>query len=154
MNTKNDKTKYARRTGARGSKTGQEKSPSQQIDAIIKQPGDWRGSKLSQLRALIKKADPAVVEEVKWKKPSRPEGVPVWSHAGIICVADTLKHAVRLTFPKGAQMKDPKKLFNTRLDSKTVRAIDFHEGGTVAEVALKALIRDAMRLNTRNERER
>src|SRR5512144_1451641 len=104
-----------------------EKSASQQIDAIIKEPGDWRGKKLSQLRALIKKADPAVVEEVKWKKPSRPSGVPVWSHDGIICVADTLKNAVRLTFPKGAQMKDPEELFNTRLDSKTVRAIDFYE---------------------------
>ena len=124
-----------------------EKSPSQQIDAIIKEPGDWRGKKLSQLRALIKKADPAVVEEVKWKKPSKPTGVPVWSHDGIICVADTLKNAVRLTFPKGAQMKDPKKLFNTRLESKTVRAIDFHEGDTVDEAALKALILDAVRLN-------
>ena len=131
-----------------------EKSASQQIDAIIKEPGDWRGKKLSQLRALIKKADPAVVEEVKWKKPSRPMGVPVWSHDGIICVADTLKNAVRLTFPKGAQVKDPKKLFNTRLDSKTVRAIDFHEDDTVNEAALKALIRDAVRLNTSKARER
>src|SRR5512135_2178674 len=100
-----------------------EKSPSEQIDAIIRESGDWRGKKLSQLRAIIKQADPGVVEEVKWKKPSRPEGVPVWSHDGILCVADTLKNAVRLTFPKGAAMKDPKKLFNTRLDSKTVRAI-------------------------------
>ena len=128
-----------------------EKSASQQIDDIIKGPGDWRGKKLSQLRTVIKKADPAVVEEVKWKKPSKPSGVPVWSHAGIICVADTLKNAVRLTFPKGAQVKDPKKLFNTRLDSKTVRAIDFYEGGTVDEAALKALIRDAVRLNTPKE---
>ena len=79
-----------------------EKSSSQQIDAIIKEPGDWRGKKLSQLRAVIKKTDPAVVEEVKWKKPSKPSGVPVWSHNGILCVADTLKNAVRLTFPKGA----------------------------------------------------
>jgi hypothetical protein len=131
-----------------------EKSPSQQIDAIIKETDDWRGRKLAQLRAVIKKADSAVVEEVKWKKPSRPEGVPVWSHAGIICVADTLKNAVRLTFPKGAQLKDPKKIFNTRLDSKTVRAIDFHEGDTVDEAALKALIRDAVRLNTPQERKR
>src|SRR5574339_513636 len=127
-----------------------ERSPSQQIDAIIKESGDWRGRKLSQLRALIKKADPAVVEEVKWKKPSNPTGVPVWSHDGTLCVADTLKNAVRLTFPKGAQMKDPKKLFNTRLDSKTVRAIDFHEGDTVAEAALKALILEAVRQNTSN----
>jgi hypothetical protein len=124
------------------------KSASQQIDAIIKQPGDWRGKKLSQLRALIKKADPAVVEEVKWKKPSNPMGVPVWSHDGIVCHADMLKNAVRLTFHKGALMKDPKKLFNTRLDSKTVRAIDFHEDDTVDEAALKALILDAVRLNT------
>lgn len=129
-----------------------EKSASQQIDAIIKEPGDWRGKKLSQLRASIRKADPAVVEEVKWKKPSRPSGVPVWSHDGIICVADTLKNAVRLTFPKGAQVKDPKNLFNTRLDSKTVRAIDFHEGDTVNEAALKAIILDAVRLNTQKGR--
>ncbi len=124
-----------------------EKSPAQQIDAIIKEPGDWRGRKLSQLRAVIKKADPAVVEEVKWKKPSKPSGVPVWSHDGILCVADTLKHAVRLTFPKGAQLKDPKQLFNTRLDSKTVRAVDFHEDDTVDEAALMALIRAAVKLN-------
>src|SRR5512135_2730867 len=125
------------------------KSLTQQIDAIIKQPGDWRGKKLSQLRAFIKKADPAAVEQVKWKKPSNPMGVPVWSHDGILCVADTLKNAVRLTFPKGAQMKDPKKLFNTRLESKTVRAIDFHEGDTVNEAALKALVLEAVRLNAR-----
>ena len=131
-----------------------EKSASQQIDAIIKEAGDWRGEKLSQLRSLIKKADPAFVEEVKWKKPSKPSGVPVWSHDGIICVADTLKHAVRLTFPKGAQMKDPKKLFNTRLDSKTVRAIDFHEGDTVDEAALKSLILDAVKLNMQKEYKR
>jgi hypothetical protein len=129
-------------------------SPSQQIDAIIKESGDWRGKRLSELRALIKKADPAVVEEVKWKKPSNPMGVPVWSHAGILCMGNTLKSAVRLTFPKGAQMKDPNKLFNTRLESKTVRAIDFHEGDTVDEAALKALILDAVGLNTSKERER
>ncbi len=123
-------------------------SPSQQIDAIIEKAGDWRGKKLSQLRDLIRKADPAVIEEVKWKKPSNPMGVPVWSHHGNICIADTLKNAVRLTFPKGAQMNDPEKLFNTRLDSKTVRAIDFHEGDTVDEAALTALILDAIRLNT------
>jgi hypothetical protein len=130
------------------------KSPSQEIDAIIKEPGDWRGKKLSELRALIKKADPAVVEEVKWKKPSKPSGVPVWSHDGILCIADTLKNAVRLTFPKGAQMKDPKKLFNTRLESTTVRAIDFREGDTVDESALQALILEAVRLNVPKTRER
>lgn len=126
----------------------EDKSASQQIDDIIKKSGDWRGEKLSLLRSLIKQADPIVVEEVKWKKPSRPEGVPVWSHAGIICVADTLKNAVRLTFFKGTQMKDPKKLFNTRLDSKTVRAIDFHESEAVDEAALQELILEAVGLNT------
>ena len=130
------------------------RSVSQQIDDIIRQSGDWRGEKLAQLRAFIKEADPAVVEDVKWKKPSKPEGVPVWSHDGILCVADTLKNAVRLTFPKGAQAKDPKKLFNTRLDSKTVRAIDFHDGDTVDEAALKALILEAVGLNTSQGRKR
>ena len=124
------------------------KSSSQQIDAIIKEPGDWRGEKLAQLRALILEADPAVVEAVKWKKPSKPSGVPVWVHDGNICIGEMLKNAVRLTFPKGAQLKDPKKLFNTRLNSKTVRAIDFHESDTVDEAALKGLIMDAVRLNT------
>jgi len=123
------------------------KSPSQEIDAIIKNQDDWRGEKLSLLRALIKKADPGLVEEVKWKKPSNPMGVPVWSHDGIICIGDALKNAVRLTFPKGAQMKDPKKLFNTRLDSNTVRAIDIHENDSVNDVALKNLIREAVSLN-------
>lgn len=126
----------------------EDKPAAQQIDDIIKKSGDWRGTKLSQLRALIKEADPAVVEDVKWKKPSRPEGVPVWSHNGMLCVADTLKHAVRLTFPKGAQMKDPAKLFNARLDSNSVRAIDFNESVTVDEAALRALIVEAVELNT------
>lgn len=130
----------------------EEKTPSQQIDAIITDADGWKGRKLLHLRALIKKADPAVVEEVKWKKPSRPSGVPVWSHDGIICVADILKNAVRLTFPKGAQMKDPKKLFNTRLNSKTVRAIDFFEEATVDDAALKKLILVAVELNTQAKR--
>ena len=125
----------------------EDQSAAQQIDAIIKKYDDWRGEMLSRLRAVIKQADPAVVEEVKWKKPSRPEGVPVWSHDGILCVCDTLKNAVRLTFPKGAQMKDLHKLFNTRLDSKTVRALDFHEGETINEAVIKALILEAVRLN-------
>ncbi len=122
-------------------------SAAQQIDAIIAKADGWRGEKLSQLRAVIKEADPDLVEEVKWKKPSRPEGVPVWSHSGILCIADTLKNAVRLTFPKGVQIKDPKKLFNTRLDSKTVRAIDFDQSASVNVTALKALILEAVRLN-------
>jgi len=139
---------------ARTNPSAKEESPSLQIDAIIKEPGDWRGKKLSQLRALIKNADSGIVEEVKWKKPSKPSGVPVWSHDGIICVADTLKNAVRLTFPKGAQVKDPKKLFNTRLESKTVRAIDFYEADSVDEAALKALVLNAMVLNKQKGRER
>jgi hypothetical protein len=123
------------------------KTAAEQIDDIIEIPGDWRGDMLIRLRDLIKKADPDVVEEVKWKKPSKPEGVPVWSHDGILCAADTLKSAVRLTFPKGAQLADPRKLFNTRLDSKAVRAVDFHEGDAVDEVALKAVILEAVRVN-------
>jgi hypothetical protein len=130
------------------------KSPSRQIDAIIKKPGDWRSKTLSQLRALIKKADSAVIEEVKWKKPSNPMGVPVWSHDGIICIGEALKNAVRLTFPKGAQVKDPKKLFNTRLESNTVRAIDFHEADPVDGGALTALVLEAVALNTSKMRER
>jgi len=132
---------------ARANPSRKRKTPSQEIDAIIRAPGDWRGRRLSQLRALIQKTDRAVVEEVKWKKPSNPLGVPVWSHDGILCIGDTLKNAVRLTFPKGAQMKDPRRLFNTRLDSRTVRAIDFREGDVVREAALKALIREAVNLN-------
>jgi len=140
--------------GTRTSSSPRSKSPSQQIDAIIKKSGDWRGKELAHLRTLIKKADAAVVEEVKWKKPSRPEGVPVWSHDGIICVADTLKNAVRLTFPKGALMKDPKKLFNTRLNSKTVRAIDFYEDSSVDKAAFRSLILEAVKLNASKARRR
>ena len=122
-------------------------SISRQIDAIIKEPGGWRSTVLSELRAAIKKADPAAVEEVKWKKPSRPMGVPVWCHDGNVCIGEALKNAVRLTFPKGAMIKDPKQLFNARLDSNSVRAIDFHEGDVVDQVALKALVVQAVRLN-------
>lgn len=129
------------------STTQTEKSASEQIDHIIESVADWRGDMLARLRTVIRSADPAGVEEVKWKKPSNPMGVPVWSHDGILCVADVLKAAVRLTFPKGAQLKDPKRLFNTRLDSKTVRAIDFHEGVAIKAPALKALIVEAAKLN-------
>ena len=123
-------------------------SESAQVDAKIKGLGDWRGRTLSQLRALIKAADPTVIEEMKWKKPSNPSGVPVWSHDGIICIGEPLKNATRLTFPHGASIKDPKKLFNARLDSNSVRAIDLHEGDAVNEAALKAIVLDAVRLNT------
>jgi len=120
---------------------------SQEIDAIISNSSDWRGETLARLRGIVLGAGPAVVEEVKWKKPSRPEGVPVWSLDGIICIGEMLKNAVRLTFPKGAQLKDPKKLFNARLDSSSVGAVDFREGEKVPETALKALIREAVSLN-------
>ena len=121
-------------------------SPSQLIDARIKELGDWRGKTLSRLRALIKQADPEVVEEWKWRKPSNP-GVPVWSHQGGICTGETYKSAVKLTFFKGASLKDPSGLFNSSLEGNTRRAIDFHEGDKVDEKALKALIRSAAELN-------
>ena len=119
---------------------------------MIRETGGWRGEMLSQLRTLIMGADPGVVEEVKWKKPSRPSGVPVWSHDGIICVADTLKDAVRLAFPKGARVKDTEELFNARLESKTIRAIDFHKDDEVDGRALHALIGHAVRLNASERR--
>jgi hypothetical protein len=119
----------------------------QEIDAIIQKSDDWRGATLSRLRGIVLDAGPAVVEEVKWKKPSRPEGVPVWSFDGIVCIGEMLKNAVRLTFPKGAQMQDPKQLFNARLNSTSVRAIDFFEGEKVPEAALRALIAEAVGLN-------
>src|SRR5579872_809513 len=122
-------------------------SASREIDAIVESVDDWRGTRLARLRAAIRSADPSIIEEIKWRKPTRPQGVPVWSRDGIICVADVLKSAVRLTFPKGPQMKDPKQLFNARLDSKAVRAIDVHENDTVDDAAIQALIREAVELN-------
>jgi hypothetical protein len=123
------------------------KPPSRPMDTGVRESHDWQGKTLSQLRALIKKADPAVVEEVKWKKPTNPMGVPVWSHDGIVCTGGTLKNAVRLTFSKGAQLKDPKKLFNASLKGNALRAIDYHRGDTVDEAALEALILEAVELN-------
>jgi hypothetical protein len=120
---------------------------SQQINNIIKKSDDWHGKMLAQLRAVILAADPAITEEVKWKKPSKPEGVAVWVLDGNLCMADILKNAVRLNFPKGVQIQDPKKLFNTRLDSKTFRAIDFYEDGKVDEAALSALVQEAVAAN-------
>ena len=116
-------------------------SPSQLIDARIKELGGWRGETLARIRALIKQADPEVVEEWKW-------GIPVWSHAGIICTGETYKNAVKTTFAKGASLEDPSSLFNSSLEGNTRRAIDFHEGGKIDEKALKALIRAAVALNT------
>ena len=125
-------------------------SAPQEIDANIRKSDDWRGETLSRLRGVVLRAGPDVIEEVKWKKPSRPEGVPVWSLDGIVCIGEMLKNAVRLTFPKGAQVKDPKKLFNARLDSNSVRAIDFCEGEKVPEAPLRALILEAVGLNVRS----
>jgi len=110
--------------------------------------GDWQGETLSKIRALIKQADPDVVEERKWKKPSNPAGVPVWSHDGIICTGETYKDHVRMTFPKGASIKDPSRLFNSSLESNSRRAIDVHEGDKIDGEALKALVREAVALNT------
>jgi hypothetical protein len=131
-----------------GSKEGKKDSPSQLIDARIKALNDWRGEMLARLRILIKQADPEVVEEVKWRKPSNSMlGVPVWSHDGIICTGETYKNAVKLTFAKGAALEDPAGLFNSSLEGNTRRAIDFHEGDKLDEKAFKTLIRAAVALN-------
>jgi hypothetical protein len=116
-------------------------SPSQLIDARIKELGDWRGQMLSRLRTLVKEADPEVVEEWKWR------GVPVWYHDGMICTGETYKDVVKMTFAKGAALKDPSGLFNSSLDGNTRRAIDFHEGEKINEASLKALIRAAVTQN-------
>jgi|SRR6185503_2465063 len=117
------------------------KTPSQLIDERIKDLGDWRGKMLSRLRALVKEADPGVVEEWKWR------GVPVWSHDGLICTGETYKNVVKMTFAKGAALRDPSGLFNSSLDGNTRRAIDFHEGDKIDEKALKTLVRGAVTLN-------
>jgi hypothetical protein len=121
-------------------------SPSEQIDARIEELGDWRGDTLARLRALIKQADPDVVEEWKWKKATNP-GVPVWSHDGIICTGETYKSVVKLTFFKGASLDDPSGLFNSSLEGNTRRAIDVREGEAIDEKAFTALIRAAVSLN-------
>jgi hypothetical protein len=128
------------KTGSKDIKGGD--SPSRLIDARIKELGDWRAETLTRVRALIKQADPDVIEEWKWR------GVPVWEHAGIICTGETYKAVVKLTFAKGASLEDPSGLFNSSLDGNTRRAIDIHEGDKIDEKALKALIRAAVALNT------
>jgi len=130
-----------KKSGSQKSKSSSEKSPSQLIDARIKELGDWRGQLLGLLRALVKEADPEVIEEWKWR------GVPVWSHDGLICTGETYKNIVKMTFAKGAALKDPSGLFNASLEGNTRRAIDFHEGAKINEEALKALIRAAVTLN-------
>ncbi|MFE7420651.1 DUF1801 domain-containing protein [Rhodococcus sp. NPDC057529] len=130
----------AKRTS--GSDGGRGDSPSQLIDARIEELGDWRGELLARIRALVTQADPDVVEEWKWR------GVPVWSHAGMICTGETYKNAVKVTFAKGASLDDPAGLFNSSLEGNTRRAIDFHEGDTVDEKAFQAFVHAAVALNT------
>ena len=120
---------------------------SELIDAKIAALGGWRGEMLAKLRKLIREADPEVVETVKWRKPSNPSGVPVWEHAGIICTGETYKDKVKLTFDKGAALADPKGLFNSSLEGKQRRAIDFFEGDEIDAEALKALVRAAVAEN-------
>jgi len=131
-----EKNNHMRKSGSQKGK-----SPSRLIDERIKELGDWRGKMLSQIRTLIKQADPEVVEEWKWR------GVPVWSHDGLICTGETYKNVVKMTFAKGASLKDPSGLFNSSLEGKTRRAIDFREGETIDEEALKTLVRAAVTLN-------
>ena len=123
------------------------KSPSRQIDERIEELGDWRGKTLARIRTLIKQADPKVVEEWKWAKASSP-GTPVWSHDGIICTGETYKEVVKMTFARGAALEDPAGLFNSSLGGNTRRAIDFREGEKINATALKALVREAVALNT------
>ncbi|HKF70805.1 MAG TPA: DUF1801 domain-containing protein [Stellaceae bacterium] len=127
--------------GVKNSGSQKSRSPSQLIDARIKELGDWRGKMLSRLRALVREADPDIVEEWKWR------GVPVWSHDGLICTGETYKNVVKMTFAKGAVLKDPLGLFNSSLEGNVRRAIDFREGEKIDEEALKTLIRAAVTLN-------
>ena len=144
--TKKATTMQKTKSGSREAKG--EASPSQLIDARIEELGDWRGEMLARIRKLIKQADPEVVEEWKWR------GVPVWSHAGMICTGETYKNVVKMTFAEGASLEDPSGLFNSSLEGKTRRAIDFHEGDKIDEKALKVLIRAAVALNTSSAAQR
>lgn len=145
--------KKAKKNGAKEAKGGG--SPSKPIETKKKGSGDWRGEMLVRIRKIIKQADPEAVEEVKWRKPSNSmAGVPVWSHAGIICTGETYKNAVKMTFAKGASLEDPSDLFNSSLEGNTRRAIDFHEGDKINEKALKALVRAAVALNTSTAQKR
>ena len=134
------------------SKASEDQTASELISARIAELADWRGETLARVRALIREAHPDVAEEVKWRKPSNPAGVPVWSHAGIICTGETYKRVVKMTFAKGAALEDPSGLFNSSLEGNTRRAIDLHEGEEIDEAALKALIRAAVALNTAKAR--
>ncbi len=124
-----------------------DKPASQQIDDIIQQYGGWKGETLAHIRAVITQANSEVIEEVKWKMKTRPEGLPVWSHNGIVCFAETWKDNIKLLFAKGAQLQDPHGLFNARLKSKDLRAIELHEGSTIDVSALTALVQEAVQFN-------
>ena len=124
-----------------------DQTPADLIDEKIAALGDWRGATLARVRALIREADPDVVEEVKWRKPTNPTGAPVWSHGGIICTGETYKDKVKLTFAQGAALDDPSGVFNASLDGGTRRAVDLHDGDAIDEAAFKALIRAAVVLN-------
>jgi hypothetical protein len=126
---------------------GQDRTASEQIDSKIASLGDWRGATLARVRRVIRASDPDIVEEVKWRKPSNPAGVPVWEHGGIICTGETYKDKVKLTFARGALLDDPSGLFNASLEGGTRRAIDLREGEEIDESALKALVREAVTLN-------
>jgi hypothetical protein len=141
MLTVNEGSTTMKKTASTSTDGKTEDSPSHLIDGRIKELGDWRGETLARIRALVKQADPDVVEEWKWR------GVPVWSHAGIICTGETYKAVVKMTFAKGASLDDPSRLFNSSLEGNTRRAIDFHESDKIDENALKALIRAAVALN-------
>ena len=148
-------SKKTRKRGPKKEKNSDSPDGSRLIDARIEELSDWRGKTLARVRALIRQADPHVVEDVKWRKPSNPAGVPVWSHpaeggrgGGIICTGETYKGKVKLTFAKGAALEDPAGVFNASLEGNARRAIDFHEGDTIDEKAFKALIRAAVALST------
>lgn len=126
-------------------------SPARLTDARIAAPRDWRGEVLNRVRRLIREADPDVVEQVKWKKPSNPMGVPVWEHAGILCTGESYKDKVKLTFARGAALKDPSRLFNASLDGNARRAIDIREGDRINGKAFRTLVRAAVALNTTNQ---
>ena len=141
------KKAVSKKSATKPAKAGE--SPSRLIDIRIEKLGDWRGETLGRIRALIRQADPAVVEEVKWRKPSNGMlGVPVWEHAGIICTGETYKAVVKLTFAKGASLEDPSGLFNSSLEGSTRRAIDIHEGEAIDEAAFQKLLVAAVALNT------
>jgi hypothetical protein len=140
--------KAAKKTAKASQQATLAASASPLVDARIAALADWRGATLARVRALIREADPKVVEDVKWRKPSNPSGVPVWDHAGLLCTGETYKGVVKLTFANGAALPDPSRLFNASLDGNVRRAIDIREGETINEKAFKALIRAAVAFNT------